>query len=666
MSAAKLPPTNRAPPLSLLPAENNVNDLNQTAGADLRMAFLPAKLREAGYATSMIGKSHLGARSIAHLPIHRGFDQHFGFLGGGEDHFTQVSGEDPVVGSLVDLWRDHGPAYGENGTFSGFLYSAEAERVIQAHAATHPPRPGNGRDGATPPGAGIGGAGNDSPLFMYLAWHLVHSPLEAPVQYFDKRCADNTNRQLYHAMVTALDDGVGNVTRALRQTGMYDNTLLIFYADNGGPLVTTGRSGNNYPLKGGKTDDFEGGTRSVAFLGGGALPAGLRGSVNQAYIHACDWYATLCGLAGVDPADPAPGVPPIDSLDQWATILKPNATWADGPRQEMVVSYNMLGNPSLRAPSGPDAALIQGRYKIVTGHQGGSGFWTGPVHPNSTGPADPTRNATACGPFSCCEGCLYDIIADPSEHTDLRVVNGTMSGLYEHMHARLLALANSTFQTAYIQPGITCLSAEQAKIYWKGFRGPPCFNSSQLPVVPTPPPTSPPTPRGDAFQLKSPGEPLCLTGARLGVKRCSPGDPPQWRVGDASTGELEYAADGNLGFCLKMHEESGWNCANTDANKTAAFIGHCSGAGGTGAHRTNYFDLRPAASRTDISGSAPETVLIKSHDCPELCLARLGTGAGAHSDGNLVGASEPGSQQPEVGLAACSGDRRASVTWVRS
>ena len=64
--------------------QNNANDLNSTAGVDLRMTFLPAKLKQAGYATSMIGKSHLGARSVMHLPIHRGFDQHFGFLGGGK------------------------------------------------------------------------------------------------------------------------------------------------------------------------------------------------------------------------------------------------------------------------------------------------------------------------------------------------------------------------------------------------------------------------------------------------------------------------------------------------------------------------------------------------------------------------------------------------------
>ena len=94
------------------------NDINSTCGVDLRMMFLPAKLKQAGYATSMIGKSHLGSRSVEHLPINRGFDQvvvkhptvhkyfyasakvynifcnalkHFGFLGGGEDHYTQVN-----------------------------------------------------------------------------------------------------------------------------------------------------------------------------------------------------------------------------------------------------------------------------------------------------------------------------------------------------------------------------------------------------------------------------------------------------------------------------------------------------------------------------------------------------------------------------------------------
>lgn len=132
------------------------------------MTLLPELLKKANYRTSAIGKWHLGARSAANLPIQRGFDQHFGFLKGGgqdiaaitlmcvsgEDHYTQGSSE-TGEGKIVDLWRDHGPAFGENGTFSGYLYGREAVNVIQNHAANY----------------------SSQPLFMYLAWHLVHAPV---------------------------------------------------------------------------------------------------------------------------------------------------------------------------------------------------------------------------------------------------------------------------------------------------------------------------------------------------------------------------------------------------------------------------------------------------------------------------------------------------------
>ena len=608
--------------------QHNGNDLNSTDGADLRMTFLPAKLKQAGYRTSMIGKSHLGARSTSHLPIHRGFDQHFGFLGGGEDHYTQVSNEDPVMGELVDLWRDHAPAIGENGTFSGYLYSREAQRVIKTHAATY---------------------GAAHPLFMYLAWHLVHAPLEVPTHYFDPKCADSPQRQLYHGMVTALDEGIGNVTSTLRQSGMYNRTLIIFSADNGGPLVTTGMSGNNYPLKGGKTNDFEGGTRAVAFIGGGFVPTTLRGSTNHAYMHVCDWYATLCRLAQVDAADSHPGIPPIDSVDQWTSLMKHSATWTDGARQEMVLSYDVTAGVGGRAPSGYNAALIQGRYKIVTGHQGASGFWTGPVHPNATGPADPRRNGTGCGAFACCDGCLYDIQSDPTEHIDLRL---TMPAIYAQMHTQLLSLGNMTYQTTYIQPGVKCLSPQQAAAHYHGFRGPPCFNASNLPVVPVPPPPPPPPP--GEFQLLSPDGDWCLVGKKLGMVQSEGagcvGEAPQWDVGDAETGELQWApgGTGSGSLCIKLHEEAGWDCAKMGSNGTsAAFNGHCSSAGG--AHASNYFFLSPPG-EADLVGGGAGPMQIKSHDCPELCLVR---GSRPDEDG-VVG----------LALGPCVGGG-AATAWVR-
>ena len=443
-------------------------------------------------------------------------------------------------------------------------------------------------------------------------------------------------------MTTALDEGIGNVTRALKAAQMYDNTIIIFYADNGGPLVTTGKSGNNYPLKGGKTDDFEGGTRVAAFISGGFLPPSLRGGINHGYIHAADWYATLCGLVGVDPSDNVgDGVPPIDSIDQWSTILTPNASIHDGARQEMMLAYG--GTTKV-----VEAAYISGPWKIVTGHQGGSGFWTGPVHPNSTGPKDPTRNGDACGAFSCCEGCLFNIEDDPTEHDDLRL---TMPQKYAEMHARLMAVGNTTFQTDYIEQGLACISAEQAAVFYKGFRGPQCF-AGTAPVVPTPAPTP-----GVGFQhagAEGKGE-LCLTSDRkLRLAACSgtrsaggaladAALPPQWMVGDAKTGELQSTQ--SQGLCIKLEEEKGWNCANQKgSNATVTGLGQCSsGPGAHGAHASNYFYLTPRS-----AGAITSSVLIKSHDCPKLCVARIaavGGGAGV-----------------EIGLKACTA---AESVWIR-
>jgi arylsulfatase B len=110
--------------------------------------------------------------------------------------------------------------------------------------------------------AAADGPGAARPLYLYLAWHLTHSPLQAPARFLDPALAAVPGRQLYHGMARALDEGVGNVTAALRVAGMWPRTLLVWSADNGGPLVSTGRSGNNYPLRGGKVTH----SHSVAYF----------------------------------------------------------------------------------------------------------------------------------------------------------------------------------------------------------------------------------------------------------------------------------------------------------------------------------------------------------------------------------------------------------------
>ena len=93
-------------------------------------------------------------------------------------------------------------------------------------------------------------------------------------------------------------------------------------------------------FKGGYENNWEGGIRAAAFLTGGFLPVAVRGKKLEGFIHECDWFATFCALAFVDPTDHAaavasPPLPPIDSLNVWGLISGTNLT---SPRTEWPVT----------------------------------------------------------------------------------------------------------------------------------------------------------------------------------------------------------------------------------------------------------------------------------------------------------------------------------------
>merc|ERR1712022_111403 len=101
-------------------------------------------------------------------------------------------------------------------------------------------------------------------------------------------------------MVNFVDEAIGNVTQLLHSEGLWDNTLIVLHADNGGPIYAEGVAGaNNYPLKGGKMSNWEGGIRVNAFAAGVFLPKPVLGTKNEGMIAAWDWYATFAGLAGI-------------------------------------------------------------------------------------------------------------------------------------------------------------------------------------------------------------------------------------------------------------------------------------------------------------------------------------------------------------------------------
>lgn len=126
----------------------------------------------------------------------------------------------------------------------------------------------------------IDGHDPETPLFMYWAPHSVHSPLEVPETYWDSYdFIDQPSRRTYHALVTFMDEMIGNVTNALKDKGMWENTLVVFSSDNGGPIYYNGTGGgNNYPLRGGKASNFEGGVRVNAWASGGMITESRKGS----------------------------------------------------------------------------------------------------------------------------------------------------------------------------------------------------------------------------------------------------------------------------------------------------------------------------------------------------------------------------------------------------
>ena len=346
-------------------------------GIPRNMTVIATKLKEAGYATHQVGKWDAGMATPDHTPKGRGFNTSLGYFHHANDYFNETEGECSGT-PIVDLWNTDKPAMGMNGTGpDNYEEGLFKERVLEVI---------NNHDPSTP-------------LFLYYAPHIVHMPYEVPEAYLNMfDFIDDKLRQVYHAMVKYLDDNVGEILDALNKKGLWDNLLFITSSDNGGP-VSTNHAANNYPLKGGKHTDWQGGVRVNAFISGGYLPEEMRGKKTEGYIHIADWYATFCALAGVDPTDERAAkanLPPIDSLNMWPLISGQNST---SPRTDIPLSMT---------------ALISGDYKVLIGTIKDAG-WTGPVYPNETHPDGGIAAVEHCED----SGCLYNIKEDPEERSNL-------------------------------------------------------------------------------------------------------------------------------------------------------------------------------------------------------------------------------------------------------
>ncbi len=278
-------------------------------GLPLDERTLPQALKEAGYATAICGKWHLGHCEPAYLPTRRGFDRQYGLYNGMIDYFSHVRD------GGHDWHRDDKACYDEG--YSTHLIAREAVRLLDEH---------DGR----------------RPLFLYVPFNAVHAPLQVPEEYTKPYSHLRPQRRTYAGMVAAMDEAIGQIIAAIRRKGMMENTLVVFSSDNGGPAP--GRITSNGPLRAGKGTLYEGGVRVAAFATweGKIKP----GTVVREPLHMVDWYPTLLKLAGAPLAQKLP----LDGKDAWPAI-------ADGRRSP---HDEILHNAAPRS-----GAIRVGDWKLV-------------------------------------------------------------------------------------------------------------------------------------------------------------------------------------------------------------------------------------------------------------------------------------------------------------
>ncbi|XP_025084343.1 LOW QUALITY PROTEIN: arylsulfatase B-like [Pomacea canaliculata] len=311
--------------LVILPAQPVCAPLNVST-------FLPREMKKLGYATHMVGKWHLGFCNWNCTPTFRGFDSFLGYYNAQEDYY------DRVFQGYYDFHDNTTRSTKQNGTYSTFVFQERVREIVSRHNPAQP-------------------------LFLYLPLQSVHAPLEVPKEYYNMYPnIDNEDRRVFSGMVTAMDDVIGNLTSYLTARGMYNDTLFVLTADNGGGYSM---EGNNYPLRGGKFTVWEGGTRAVALIKGPGLK--VTGAEYDGLIHAVDWMPTIVAAAGGEIKDGD-----IDGMNIWDAI----SNYTPSPRTEFI--YNL---DDMFIPLEGHAAIRQGDYKLIVGFPG---LYSGWYFPNET------------------------------------------------------------------------------------------------------------------------------------------------------------------------------------------------------------------------------------------------------------------------------------------
>lgn len=204
----------------------------EDVGLDVKQKTIADYLKKEDYKTIAIGKWHLGTQD-KYFPLHRGFDEFYGFKEGHRDFFK-------IQGDRADsfaLYDNNHIVPEEKITYLTDMFTDRAVDFIDRN--------------------------KDHPFFMYLAYNAVHTPLQAKESDLEKfGNVKDKDRRTYDAMLYAMDKGIGDVLAALKKNSIEKNTLIFFINDNGG---ATNNASDNGKLRGMKGSKWEGGIK-VAFV----------------------------------------------------------------------------------------------------------------------------------------------------------------------------------------------------------------------------------------------------------------------------------------------------------------------------------------------------------------------------------------------------------------
>lgn len=237
---------------------------------DPQVPTLADELKRVGYHTAIVGKWHLGLES-PNTPNERGFDFFHGFLGDMMESYTTHLRHD------INYMRRNAEVIEPQGHATDLFADWSADYL---------------RDRAKQP---------NRPFFLYLAFNAPHFPIEPPAEWLAKvrqRASQLPEARAKNvAFVEHLDDRIGRVLTALKETGQDRNTVVVFTADNGGSLP---HAQNNDPWRDGKQSHYDGGLR-VPFMirWPGRISPGSR--CDYAGLN-FDLFPTFVELAGAKPS----------------------------------------------------------------------------------------------------------------------------------------------------------------------------------------------------------------------------------------------------------------------------------------------------------------------------------------------------------------------------